>query len=494
MLSITLARSTTQRNLANRTMTTTTTADRLADARAALDAVGQGHLLAQAEGLSDEQRERLLNEVECIDWPEVARLIESHVRQKPAFALSGDVAPAPFYPAKPADDAQAEKYDQARAAGEQLLRDGKVAAFVVAGGQGTRLGWDAPKGTFPASPIREAPLFQLFAEQLLKLHAKYGAVVPWYVMTSPINHAPTVAFFEEHDYFGLSPEDVMLFPQAMMPAIDMQSGKCLLAAPDALALSPNGHGGSLKALYASGAIADMKQRGVTQISYFQVDNPLIDIGDPLFLGLHRLDGAQMSSKSLPKRDAMEKVGNFALVDGKMSVIEYSNMPDELATQTDADGNLEFNAGSIAIHVIAVDFVASLNEGEHGFSLPWNRAEKKVSFFDGAETVDPASPNAVKLETFVFDALPMCERSIVLETVREDEFGPIKNAPGDGVQDSPDTAKQLQVDRAKRWLSHAGVRCDDGSWVEVKPTTAVCADDLEKLDLPARIEATSRVVI
>ncbi len=481
------------------TMTTTTLDARYDAVHKTLDAVGQPHLLEHYASLDADAQAALLAQIEAIDWPEVARLIESHVKNKPSFELAGTIEPAPSYPKQPADDVQAEKYAEAYATGEKLLRNGKVAAFCVAGGQGTRLGWDGPKGTFPASPIREASLFQLFAEQLLKLRAKYGAVVPFYVMTSPINHEATVTFFEEHDFFGLGRDDVMVFPQAMMPAIDMTSFKCLLAGPGELALSPNGHGGSLKALHTSGAIADMKQRGIRQISYLQVDNPLVKVVDPLFVGLQELDDTQMSSKMLPKRDALEKVGNFALVDGKMSVIEYTNMPDDLAKQTDADGNLKFNGGSIAIHVIAVDFVAELNEGAQGFALPWNRAEKKVPYYDPdkGETVSPESPNAVKLETFVFDALPLCDGSFVLETAREEEFAPIKNAsgaPGSGVQDSPDTSKQLQIDRAKRWLSNVGVLCEDGSVVELKPTTAVEPSDLERLDLPERIEAGSRVVI
>ena len=173
------------------------------------------------------------------------------------------------------------------------------------------------------------------------------------------------------------------------------------------------------------------------------------------------------------------------------------MPDELAQQTNADGSLTFNAGSIAIHVIALDFVESINTAPEGFALPWNRAEKKVPFFctQGHHTVEPESPNAVKLETFVFDALPMCERSIVLETRREEEFGPIKNAPGDGVQDSPDTSKQLQSDRAKRWLEAADLmNIADDAVIELKPTTAIEPSDLDSLDLPAELPAGSRTLL
>ncbi|MEM7577984.1 MAG: UDPGP type 1 family protein [Planctomycetota bacterium] len=474
------------------------THDRLAAAQKQLATIGQDHLLAHADSLDDVGQTKLLAQIEGIDWPEVARLIETHVKAKPSFELRGDISGAPSYPAEANTDELKAKYAQARETGERMIREGKVAAFCVAGGQGSRLGWDGPKGTFPASPIRNATLFQLFAEQLLKLRAKYGVVVPFYVMTSPINHEATADFFRENDCFGLNPDDVMLFPQAMMPAIDMDTAKCLLAAPDELALSPNGHGGSLKALHTSGALQDMEKRGIRHLSYVQVDNPLVKVVDPLFIGLHKLDKAQMSSKMLTKRDALEKVGNFALVDGKMSVIEYSNMPEELATNTNGDGSLVFNAGSIAIHIIAVDFVKAINTSADGFALPWNRAEKKVAFWDGSQTTTPDTPNAIKLETFVFDALPMCEHSIVLETLREEEFAPIKNADSpegqDVAQDSPASSKQLQVDRAMRWLEKAGVCCGKGATVELKPTTAIEPGDLDSLDLPESIDAGSRLVI
>jgi UDP-N-acetylglucosamine/UDP-N-acetylgalactosamine diphosphorylase len=473
-------------------------ADRLAAARGTLASVDQAHLLDHVDDLDHAGRDRLLAQIEGIDWPEVGRLIRTHVRRQPDFTLQGEITGAPASPAEPNTDELRDRYDRARDTGRRLIGEGKVAAFCVAGGQGSRLGWDGPKGTFPASPIRQATLFQLFAEQLLKLRAKYGVVVPFYVMTSPINHQATADFFREHHCFGLSPEDVMLFPQAMMPAVGMQTGRCLLAAPDQLALSPNGHGGSLKALFTSGALDDMDKRGVEHLSYVQVDNPLVRVIDPLFIGLHALDGAQMSSKSLPKRDAKEKVGNFALVDGRMTVIEYSNMPDELAERTRDDGSLVFDAGSIAIHLIATEFVRRINTSDDGFALPWNRAEKKVAYWDGSTTVQPASPNAVKLETFVFDALPMCETSIVLETVREEEFAPIKNADTPAgqamAQDSPASSKRLQVERAKRWLEAAGVRCGDGATVEIKPTTAVEPADLDALDLPECLDTDARLVI
>jgi UDP-N-acetylglucosamine/UDP-N-acetylgalactosamine diphosphorylase len=220
-----------------------------------------------------------------------------------------------------------------------------------------------------------------------------------------------------------------------------------------LALSPDGHGGSLQALRASGALADMARRGIDLISYFQVDNPLVRCLDPLFLGLHDLRGAEMSAKALPKRDPMEKLGNFCLLDGKVTVIEYSDLPEELARATRPDGRLRFSAGSIAIHVLNRSFVERLT-ADGRCPLPLHRAEKKVPCIDEAgHVVRPDTPNAVNLETFVFDALPLARATVILQTDRAEEFSPIKNADG---ADSPATCLHDQVRRAACWLEAAGI--------------------------------------
>jgi len=472
--------------------------ERYKAARAVLDGVSQQHALKFYHTLDLEGRQQLLGQIETIDWRQLRRLIRTHVREVPKFELPGNVEPAPWYANKP-EPADQPKYRQARQLGEQLVREGKVAAFTVAGGQGTRLGWDGPKGSFPATPIRKAPLFQCFAEYILKTQQKYDTLVPWYVMTSPANDAETWTCFDSHDFFGLDRGQVMLFPQAMMPAVDMQSGKVLLAGPDSLALSPNGHGGSLKALYASGAIADMQKRGIEQISYIQVDNPIVRVIDPQFIGLHAMDGAQMSSKMLPKAYPKERLGNFCIIDGKMTVIEYSDLPDELAEQRLPDGQLRFLAGSIAIHALRVDFVEWLNTRPDGFALPFHRAEKKVPYIDTdtGERHDPDRPNAVKLEMFVFDALPFCDKSIIYETDRADEFGPIKDTDS---LDSPATSRATQIERAGHWLELHGVKVPRNkrgrvdAVIEISQLTAIESKDLDGVELPNEIERGSEVVL
>ena len=477
---------------------TMTANERFERVQKTLEAHNQTQLLTFYDELSQDEQEVLLEQIEAHDWDELSNLIENYVVNKPDDALPDPekINPAPYYPLEPSAELK-EKYEQAYQKGEDLLRGGKVAAFTVAGGQGTRLGWDGPKGSFPATPVNGKPLFQVFAECLQKVQKDYGATVPWYVMTSPINDVQTRDFFKEHNFFGLDEGNVTFFSQGTMPSIGLD-GKVLLAGKGQLAENPDGHGGSLKALYKSGAVDDMAERGVTQISYFQVDNPNVKCLDPLFIGLHVLDGAGMSSKMLDKVGPKEKVGNFVQVDGRIQIIEYSDIPDELAEARNEDGSLQFNAGSIAIHVISTDFVRQLNEGDRGFALPFHRADKKVPYLDldSGERVEPEKANAVKLEMFVFDALPLAETSIILETDRVEEFAPIKNAQGD---DSPETSRQLQSQRAARWLRQRGVEIpfdNDGNVeavIELSPLTAIKPSDLEGVDLP-KVEPGEEVVL
>ncbi|HAI12297.1 MAG TPA: 2-alkenal reductase [Phycisphaerales bacterium] len=480
---------------------TLTIEQRLENAKAALTKADQSQVLKFIDELTDEQKDQLLGQIESVDWVEVTRLVQSHVLNTPEFKKPDSIEPAPYLPRIPTKDL-ADQYKQAKKHGEKLLRDGKVAAFTVAGGQGTRLGWNGPKGSYPATAIRKIPLFCCFAEFIRKAEQKFNTTIPWYIMTSPINDAATRAFFEEHGNFGLRPDNIMIFPQGMMPAFDAKTGKALLESPDTLAMAPNGHGGSIKALYTSGAVADMKERGIEQLSYVQVDNPLVKVIDPLFIGLHAQANAEMSSKALPKAYAKEKVGVFCKVDGKTTVIEYTNLPDELAEKVDDKGELVYKGGSIAIHVIATDFIERINTQEGGFALPYNRADKKVAVWDEANnvTIKPEVANAVKLETFVFDALPMCSESVILETDRIEEFSPIKNADEEGALDCPATCKQGQTERAARWLQTAGViipRKEDGTVdavIELSHIKAIDPEDLKDLDLPTEIDAGTEVLI
>lgn len=450
--------------------------------RGELRRYGQEHLLRFWPELGDEARRALLSDLEQIPFGQVAHLIDSHVRRKPVFQPPGSIEPASFYPARPDIDLVG-RYADAIKRGISLIRRNKVAALTVAGGQGTRLGFEGPKGAFPISPVRNKPLFQLFAEFIRGARRRYGSQTRWYIMTSPANDAQTKAFFREHEFFGLPADDVVFFTQGQMPAFG-PDGRILLDQKHRVALSPDGHGGTIRALRRSSALKDMADRGIEYISYFQVDNPLVRPLDPLFIGLHELTGSELSSKTIPKADDLEPVGNFVVTDGRLCVIEYSDLPESLARARNPDGSRRFDAGSIAIHILSRVFIERLTADPDRFALPWHRAEKKVPWINEAgRRVVPDRPNAVKLETFIFDAIPLARNPLVLQTVRAEEFSPVKNATG---PDSPQTARRDMVRRAAAWIESAGYsvpRRPDGepdAVIEISPLLALDAEHLREV--------------
>lgn len=467
----------------------------MATLRERWERAGQGHVFRFFDSLDDVRQQKLARQLAQFDPRHLSELAGQYVTHKPPVVIPKEIHPVQAYPREPGPG-QEKLYAEAQTRGEQLLREGKVAAFLVAGGQGTRLGYDGPKGEFPVTPIRHKPLFQVFAEQIRAYGRDFGGVVPWYVMTSEANDAQTREFFGKNEFFGLHPRDVVFFQQGMMPAFAMD-GKVLLADEDSLALSPDGHGGSLRALHRGGALDDMRRRGVEHLSYFQVDNPLVHVIDPLYLGLHDLTGSDMSSKTIPKAGPLEKVGNFVQADGVVQVIEYSDLPESLATAKNPDGSLRFNAGSIAIHALRVSFVDRLNEGGT-LNLPWHRAQKKVPYVDAnGNAVKPEAPNAVKLEQFVFDAIPLAKNAMVYTTDRAEEFSPVKNAQG---VDSPQTAFRDQVRRAARWLREAGVEVplspeqEPDAVLEISPLYATSARQLRQRKPRLRIDRGAHVYL
>ena len=457
--------------------------------RRRLEDCQQAHLLAFWPKLDLSQRKQLLDDLDQIDFERCQPLIEPYVLNKPRIKHPQRIEPPPILPADP-DPEHAELYQQAEAAGCAAIRAGQVAAFTVAGGQGTRLGYDGPKGAFQISPVRAAPLFQLFAEALLGVERRYGFRPRWYIMTSPSNHADTVAFFTAQSFFGLSAEDVMFFPQGQMPAF-MPDGRIALAQRHRIALSPDGHGGSLRALAESGALADMRARGVEHISYFQVDNPLVKVIDPLFIGLHIIRSSDMSTKVATKADDTERVGNFCLADGQLTIIEYSDLPEDLAHAKNPDGTRRFNAGNLAIHIIKRSFVERLTAAEATVRLPWHRAEKKVAVVESGDiAAEPVPVEVVKLEMFVFDAIQLAQNPLVLYTKREEEFSPVKNASG---VDSAETAQRDLIRRAARWLEQCGCLVprdatgEPNIQVEISPAFALDEADLrERLQKPPKL--------
>jgi UDP-N-acetylglucosamine/UDP-N-acetylgalactosamine diphosphorylase len=448
-------------------------------ARKLLAAHGQEHLLRFWPRLAQQQRRGLLAQIGELDLAKVDDWVEKIVSSAGPSGTQGKIEAPDYYKAQPQDERQERLYKKARGIGAEAICEGSVAAFVVAGGQGTRLGFDGPKGDYHISPVRNKTLFQLFAEQIRAASKKYAVSLPWYIMASPLNYQATCEIFEANDFYGLPENDVFIFQQGTLPNFS-PDGRILLADVATISCSPDGHGGSIKALYNSGAIEDMKKRGIEYISYFQVDNPLINIFDPLFVGLHVLDESQMSSKAVLKTGPKERVGNFCKVDGRVTVIEYSDLPDELAEARNPDGSYVFELGSIAIHIISRGFVEQLNT--KGFALPLHRAIKEIPYVDAdGRHVEPAEPNGIKLESFVFDALPLAKNSVILQIRREQEFAPVKNATG---IDSVETARQMMIARWAGWLEAAGAvvpRKADGTVdakIEIAHSFATEPDELK----------------
>jgi len=267
--------------------------------------------------------------------------------------------------------------------------------------------------------------------------------------------------------------DIHFFQQGMLPAFDFQ-GQALLSDQGNLALSANGHGGSFAALHDSGALEDMRRRGLDYVSYWQVDNPLVTLFDPLFLGLHEITGSEISSRALIKRDYREKLGHFCLLEDKTIVVEYSDMPEELLLQTDHEQNLRFRAGSPAIHLLNREFIERLTANQEDFQP--HRAEKKVPCLaaDGTQ-INPDRANAIKLEFFLFDAIPLARNPLILAADRDEQFAPIKNASG---EDSPDSCRAALHSRSQRWLQEVGFSLPTTTGqLEISPRLAVEANDL-----------------
>ena len=450
-----------------------TTTDFPPDLLARLKTHGQEHVLFGWDGLSAIEQAAFVRQLAALDFDQLRALFAK--KDEPAASLpSRDrIAPLPVE----------QRSTETVADGEAALRRGEVAVLVVAGGQGTRLGYAQPKGTFPVGPVSGATLFRIHAEKVLALSRRHGKPVPLLVMTSPATHADTLAAFEADRSYGLPSEQVHFFQQGTMPALDLSTGKLLIETPGKLFLSPNGHGGTLTALADSGLLAKLKASGIKHIFYFQVDNPLVDVCDPAFVGRHIQAEAEVSSKVVFKERPEEKVGILAQVNGKCGIIEYSDMPKAMAEERAADGTLAFRAGNPAIHLFSVAFLERVTSGRQ--RLAFHLARKKVPHFDpvSGRSVTPDRENALKFELFVFDALPMAERWLAVEAKREDEFAPLKNAEG---PDSLETVQAAMTAQARRWLAAAGATVADDAVAEISPTLALDADEVKAKVKPGTV--------
>jgi UDP-N-acetylglucosamine/UDP-N-acetylgalactosamine diphosphorylase len=437
-----------------------------------LEKQGQHHILAHYRGLNPEKQEIFIRGLGQLDFSSVFKLYRQFSHPKSSGSHSSRIEPASIIPI-PRTAEEIEQRKEARKLGESLIRGNQVAVLIVAGGQGTRLGFPGPKGRLPISPIKKKPLFQLFAESIRAISNRYRANLPLLIMTSQENHEETRAFFESHGFFSLERDQVHFFSQGMLPTLTLD-GKLILKDAENLLANPDGHGGSLKALYESGLAGRLKGQGVTEIFYCQVDNPLVRIADPAFIGYHRREKADISTKVVRRQGLEEKVGIYGMVNGKPAIIEYSDFSPEDYRSLDEGGNIRHWAGNIAIHMISLSFVDRMNR--EGFALPYHRAIKEV------EGLGPGGRSermtGMKFEAFVFDSIPLAQKSICMEVPREEEFAPVKNQSG---IDSPDTARLAMNDLFKRWLVEAGAEVAPEARIEISPLFALDKEEvMEKL--------------
>lgn len=433
------------------------------------EAAGHGHVFKWWDELGERARRRLTRQLEAIDLERLSEMQGAIAALK--TPKQRNLSPAPAF------ELADEKFpyalaDAARAfvpQGEKELRDGRVAVLLVAGGQGTRLGYDGPKGCYPVLPLTGMTLFEVFARKLQRIGHEYGRTPPLYIMVGNHNEAQTRNFWEDNKWFGLNPDDVKFFAQGEMPALD-EDGKLVMAGKDTLFTGPDGHGGVVQALHDKGMLADMRERGIRTISYLQVDNLQTPVADPAFIGLHLGEGAEVSLKVVRKEDPGERVGIFCHDDGVPGIVEYSEFSEAQANERNGE-RLKYWQGSIAVHLFSVDFLMRL--ADQHIDLPLHAAHKKVPHID-ADGVEhkPTEPNAWKFERFVFDVIPLANQVVCLEVPREEQFLPLKNADGPF---GPEGVKQSYQDYFGRAAEKAlGTKPPA---IEVDPAIAENARDL-----------------
>jgi UDP-N-acetylglucosamine/UDP-N-acetylgalactosamine diphosphorylase len=398
------------------------------------------------------------------------------MHKKPSQTYSGSIKPAPVITI-PKTDAEKRRRAETQKLGESLIRKGETAVLIVAGGQGSRLGFEGPKGTLPLSPVKKKTLFQLLCESVKAASIRYNTEIPLLIMTSNENHDETVEFFHKNRFFDLNKDNINFFQQGRLPSITPK-GELILKDEISIFENPDGHGGSLKALNDSGLLTRLINNGITELFYCQVDNPLVTIVDPVFLGYHRMEGAEISTKVIRRRNTDEKVGVCVEKDGKGAIIEYSDMKEEDMKALDDYGNILYWAGNTAIHILNLGLIKRINY--HGFALPYHRALKHI---------DSITPDKKKIkltgwkfETFVFDAIPFAQNACFMEVVRKEEFSPVKNSEG---IDSVETARADMVNLYKDWLESEGFKVPTGTQVEISPLFA-----LDKQEFSVKIKGTN----
>ncbi|CAG8978156.1 hypothetical protein HYALB_00012018 [Hymenoscyphus albidus] len=462
-------------------------------------AAKQDQVFAFYDALDEGEKAKLFEQLSGFD-PEYINKITDKALNPPKAqdAAKETLEPLPESATASILDSKADDLERWYESGLDLIAQNKVGVVLMAGGQGTRLGSSDPKGCFNIGLLSGKSLFQMQGERIKKLqslaHKKAGGgeekiVIPWYVMTSGPTRGPTEKYFQENNYFGLKKENVVIFEQGVLPCISNE-GKILMESKGRVAVAPDGNGGIYQALITSEVIGDMRKRGIEHIHAYCVDNCLVKVSDPVFIGFSASKDVDIATKVVRKRNATEAVGLILIKNGKPDVVEYSEIDDEIAEALDAnqpsDSNaprvLKFRAANIVNHYYSFRFLESIPVWAH--NLPHHVARKKIPYVntETGETIKPEKPNGIKLEQFVFDVFPMLELAKFgcLEVKREDEFSPLKNGAG-SKEDNAETSKKDIMDQGERWLKAAGatlVSAGKGDGVEVSPLISYGGEGLE----------------
>ena len=400
------------------------------EAKRTLQEYNQEHLLSFYEKLTEEKREELLKEILSIDFKQLETLYRGINSTKTNSEQK--IEPIEYVDEAKLTEEQKQNYTQK---GKEVLKSGKYAVITMAGGQGTRLGHNGPKGTFKLGINPDKSLFEILCDKLKKLQIEYNVTTPWYIMTSKENNDDTVKFFEENNYFGYPKEAIKFFKQGEIPMID-KNGKILLTEEGLVKEAADGHGGIFEAMFKNNVVEDLKTKNIEWIFIGPIDNPLVQMTDELMIGYSVSEGVLATGKSIVKANPKEKVGVFCKRDGRPSVVEYTEISEEMAEETDENGELKFGESHINCNLFNIKAIEKIGNDK----LPYHTAFKKATYIDTeGNTIKPTEPNCYKFESFIFDAFEKIDRMGILRGSRENEFAPVKNAEG---VDSPETAREL----------------------------------------------------
>ena len=401
------------------------------DAIELLNSYNQTHIVNLLKKLDEVKKQELLKQIDKIDFGQIMELYDN--TKKEIEIKENKIEAIGYLDKAKLTKEQKEEFDKL---GEEIIKNGEYAVVTMAGGQGTRLGHNGPKGTFKLDVYGKGKyLFEILVDNLQEANQKYNTIIPWYIMTSIENNKDTVEFLEKHNYFGYPKENVIIFTQSELPLVDVD-GKLLISKDLKIKEASDGNGGTYSSLRASGSLADMKERGIKWVFIGGVDNVLLKMADVTLLGMAIKKNVQIASKSVVKANPHEKVGVFCKMNGHPKVIEYAELPEKMAEEVDENGELKYGESHIMCNLYTIDAIEKASKE----ILMYHSAFKKNSYIDedGKEVV-PTEPNSYKFESFIFDAFEFFDDIAILRGKREDDFAPVKNKEG---VDSPKTAKEL----------------------------------------------------